>query len=406
MLYEIVIIGGGAAGFFAALNLDSERTKGKVLILEKSKNVLSKVKVSGGGRCNVTHACFEPKELATNYPRGEKELLGPFHRFYTADTIQWFADRGVELKIEEDGRMFPTTDSSQTIIDCFLNELRQKHIELWTNSEVIKVEKTQHFLIKLKDGRQLASKRLIIASGGGSKAKHYDFIKDIGHQVIHPIPSLFTFNLKQHPSNTLMGISQEATVRLRGTEFEEFGPVLFTHWGMSGPAILKLSSRGAHFLHQKNYEFDYEICWMTNAKEFIHIQRKKASALNVASAKPEEFTKRFWHYLVERAQIQNTQNWADLTTKQMECLVQILENDLYHAKGKTTFKEEFVTCGGVDLKELNPKSMESKLVSGLYFCGEVMNVDALTGGFNFQAAWTTAWLAANNINQGLTELKV
>ncbi len=404
MIYEVVIIGGGAAGFFAAINLSLAGEK--VLILEKSNKVLSKVKVSGGGRCNVTHACFEPRELAANYPRGEKELLGPFHRFYTSDTIEWFAERGIELKIEEDGRMFPITDSSQTIIDCFIKEQEEKGIKLWKQAEVVKVEKEGLFKITLKDGQLIESKRLVTATGGGNKAKHYDFIEALGHHVLSPIPSLFTFNLKGHASNALMGISHEATVHLKGTNFEASGPVLFTHWGMSGPAILKLSAQAAAFLHQKHYEFDYAVCWLPNAQRFINEHRKVSAAQSVLSTKPTDFTKRFWLYLLERAKIEQEKNWADLTAYEMELLKAVLEEDIYHAKGKTTFKEEFVSCGGVDLKEINPKTMESKLLSGLYFCGEVMNVDALTGGFNFQAAWTTAWLVAQKINQELVEAKV
>ncbi|MEQ8910005.1 MAG: NAD(P)/FAD-dependent oxidoreductase [Vicingaceae bacterium] len=398
MKKKVVVIGGGAAGFFAAINL-AEQIEGKdILMLEKTNQVLTKVKVSGGGRCNVTHACFEPKELSTYYPRGEKELLGPFHRFYTADTIAWFSDRGIELKVEEDGRMFPLSNSSQTIINCFLEERERKQIDLWSKAEVIKISKPFHFLVELKDGQTVEAEKVIIACGGHAKSKHYEFIKEVGHTLIPPIPSLFTFNLKNHESNQLMGIAHEASVKLVGTDLEEYGPVLFTHWGMSGPAILKLSAKGAKYLHEKNYQFDFEVCWFDQAEAFIQLQRTDQAASKVRQSKPQDMSKRFWEYLLDRAKITPTQNWADLDKSQLQRLAEVLLRDRYSANGKTTFKEEFVTCGGVDLKEIEMKSMESKLIDGLYFCGEVVNVDALTGGFNFQAAWTTAWLAAQDIS--------
>jgi hypothetical protein len=399
---RLIIIGGGAAGFFAALNLADAITGEEILILEKSQKLLSKVKVSGGGRCNVTHACFNPKELSTHYPRGEKELLGPFHSFYPADTIEWFERRGIELKVEEDGRMFPTTDSSQTIIDCFMNEAIEKRIQIWKGAEVqrIHLEETgENFEIGLKDGQILKADYLVIAAGGNAKMKHYDWIQEIGHTIKNPIPSLFTFNLPKHPSNQLMGLSQLATVKIKGIQEEAYGPVLFTHWGMSGPAVLKLSARAADFLNKKNYQFDYTVEWLANAGDFIGHHRRQSSNKKVALTRPEEFSKRFWTYLLDRAEIKENSNWADLNKKQLLQLEHVLDADQYQANGKTTFKEEFVTAGGVELRELDMKTMESKIIPGLFFCGEVINVDGLTGGFNFQAAWTTAWLAAREIGK-------
>jgi predicted Rossmann fold flavoprotein len=399
---QVVIIGGGAAGFFAALNLAEGIPGSEILILEKSNKLLSKVKVSGGGRCNVTHACFEQKELSKHYPRGEKELLGPFHRFYTSDTIAWFADRGIELKVEDDGRMFPTSDSSQTIIDCFLNEAENKGIHIWKQVEVKSVRKEEVFQIKLSNGHAITADQLIIATGGHPKKKAYDWIENLGHSVVDPIPSLFTFNLPKHPSNQLMGLAQDATVTIIGFNAQAYGPLLFTHWGMSGPAVLKLSAVAADYLHRQNYQFDYEVEWLGNAADFIDRQRKQVANKQVNLSKPEEFSKRFWAYLLDRAKVSPKLNWADLNKQQLLDLEQTLERDTYQAAGKTTFKEEFVTCGGVDLKEIDMKTMESKVLNGLYFAGEVINVDGLTGGFNFQAAWTTSYLAALAISQRFT----
>ncbi len=394
---QVIVIGGGAAGFFAAINIANQYPGIKTLILEKSTEVLSKVKVSGGGRCNVTHACFDPNELTFNYPRGEKELLGPFHFFAAGDTISWFSDRNVELHIEEDGRMFPTTNRSQTIIDCFLEEVKRHQITISLKAEVQTVRKNTFFELQLKDGRQLTCEYLIIATGGHHKIKAYELIRQLGHHIQTPIPSLFTFNLPKHESNHLMGISHEATVKLIGTKYEEYGPLLFTHWGMSGPAILKLSSMGAVYLNNCNYRFEYSVEWKPDAESFIEKNRRMQGNKKVYISKPEEMVKRLWHYLLQRAKIDEEYNWADLSKADIDRLQQVLSTDIYQANGKTTFKEEFVTCGGVDLKEVNMKSMESKLISELYFCGEVLNIDALTGGFNFQAAWTTGWLAAQSI---------
>lgn len=395
--YDVIVIGGGAAGFFVAINIKEQRPDLSVLILEKTQNLLSKVKISGGGRCNVTHACFDHKELTSNYPRGEKELLGPFHKFYTGDTIAWFQDKGIELKTEDDGRMFPITNQSSTIVNCFLEAANSLGVNIKLQSEVVKIEKGKRFNVLLKDNSVFKSSKLVFASGGHPKMKHYASLKDIGHHIIPPIPSLFTFNLKPHVAQDLMGLSANVTVKIKAANHEEYGPLLFTHWGFSGPAILKLSAKAARFLHSKNYQFDFEISWLSNALDFISNQRKNQASKSVLKSKAEDMPKRLWLYILKRAAVNAHKNWADLTKTEIENLIHTLEHDLYQVNGKTTFKEEFVTCGGVDLKEINMKTMESKLIAGLYFSGEVINVDALTGGFNFQAAWTTAWLAAEAI---------
>ncbi len=395
---RVVVIGGGASGFFAAINIANKNPTYEVIILEKSNKVLSKVRVSGGGRCNVTHACFEPKELSINYPRGQRELLGPFNYFSTGDTISWFSERGIELKIEEDGRMFPISNSSETIIDCFTNEAKNLGVKVWLNSDVKEITKESEFQIVLKSGKKLKSDLLIIATGGFPKEKSYDFIKELGHTIESPIPSLFTFNLPKHESNKLMGLSSFATVKIFDTKYKEYGPVLFTHWGMSGPAILKLSAKAAKLLFQKSYQFKYSVEWMPNAEYFLNLNRKKNPSKKLLNSKPVDISARLWTYFIERAQISRVKNWADLNKKEIENLTNTLENDVYEANGKTTFKEEFVTAGGIKLNEVNMKTMESKKIPQLYFCGEVLNIDAVTGGFNFQAAWTTAWLISEHLN--------
>lgn len=393
----MIVIGGGASGFFAAINIAKKNPSASVVILEKTKKLLSKVRVSGGGRCNVTHACFEPKELSTNYPRGQKELLGPFNHFSTGDVIAWFSERGIELKMEADGRMFPVSNSSETIIQCFLTEAEKYGVKIWQDAEVNSIKTTSPFEIGLKNGKSLQADSVVIASGGSPKISHYQLLEELGHQIEKPIPSLFTFNLKKHESNELMGLAVDATVSISGTKFEEYGPVLFTHWGMSGPAILKLSSRAAKLLFEKSYQFEYKVEWLAGASEFIDECRKSSGSKKVLSTKPETIPNRLWVYLIYRSSISQTKNWADLSKLEITYLKQVLDSDTYNANGKTTFKEEFVTSGGVSLRDINMKTLESKLVPNIYLCGEVLNIDAITGGFNFQAAWTTAWLISENI---------
>ncbi len=400
----VVVIGGGAAGYFSAINIADKAANVKVVILEKTTKTLSKVKVSGGGRCNVTHACFVPKELSKYYPRGERELLGPFHTFMTGDTIAWFSERGVELKMEDDGRMFPVSNSSQTIIDCFQKEVKRLGIEVQLSTEVQKIQKVDEAFRLMTNHGKLQADYVVLAVGGNSKLKHYQWISELGHTIVNPIPSLFTFNLKKHASNQLMGLALNATVKIVGTKHEEYGPVLFTHWGMSGPVILKLSAKAAQLLFNQSYQFNYEVEWMPNAEELVaDLRRSKASA-QLANTKIESFPNRFWMYLLTKGNIDSKKRWADLNKLEIEKLIQLLSKDDYTANGKTTFKEEFVTCGGVELKEVQIKTMESKLVENLFFSGEVLNIDGFTGGFNFQAAWTGGFLVADAISEKLATL--
>lgn len=399
MKQKAIVIGGGAAGFFAAINIAEKNPNIEVIILEKTNKLLSKVKVSGGGRCNVTHACFNPIELVNYYPRGNKELISVFHRFAPGDTIAWFAERGVELKIEEDGRMFPTTDNSQTIIDCFLSVANKYGVKVLTGVEVSSInKKDQQYQLSSKENSWNAD-FVIFAMGGSNKLKSYQLIENLGHKIITPVPSLFTFNLPKHPSNQLMGLSFPATVKIKDTKYEESGPLLFTHWGMSGPAILKLSSQAAVYLNKRSYQFEFEVCWISDAESYVQNHRKFSSSKQVKSNKVDGMPQRLWDYLLNRAKINEQLNWADLSKAQMSKLISVLENDNYRANGKTTFKEEFVSCGGLDLKEVDFKSMQSKVHSNIFFCGEVLNIDALTGGFNFQAAWSTAYLVAESVNR-------
>lgn len=399
---DVIIIGGGAAGIFAAINIGAANPDLKVVVLEKTTKLLTKVKVSGGGRCNVTHACFDAKELVKFYPRGEKELRGPFHHFQPGDTIAWFAERGVELKIEDDGRMFPITDSSQTIIDCFLKELDKYNIDLRYQSAVETINKLDDgFKIQLTNG-SLKCDNLIIATGGFHKAAGYDFMKNLNHTIIDPNPSLFTFNLPKNDLLSLQGLVANVDVKILGSKFAESGPLLVTHWGVSGPGILKLSSWAARFLNEKNYEFDFMINWLPNQSEAILKELFASYKQNFGNKKvfnqlELDIPKKLKHFLMNKAGVSSDIKWADTNKKQINKLIQLLTADIYLSKGKTTFKQEFVSCGGVNLSEVNFKTMESKKTPNLFFAGEVLNIDALTGGFNFQNAWTTSWIAAQSI---------
>jgi len=400
--YDVVIVGGGAAGIFSAVNIGVTKPNLKILVLEKSTKLLSKVKVSGGGRCNVTHACFEPKELIKFYPRGDKELLGPFHQFQPGDTIAWFADRGVELKIEDDGRMFPSTDDSQTIIDCFLNEIEKYNIDVRYQAPVEKIEPLERgFNIKTNNGLY-TSDNIIIAAGGFGKTDAYNFITDLGHNIIPPAPSLFTFNLPKDDILSLMGVVSDVEIKIVGSKFIESGPLLITHWGVSGPAVLKLSSWAARFLNEKNYKFDFTINWLPDyndegLKELFNTYKQNYGSKKIINQIELELPKKLKHFLLQKAGINNELKWADINKNQLNKLIEILLRDIYNSNGKTTFKQEFVSCGGVKLNEINFKTMESKTISNLYFAGEILDIDALTGGFNFQNAWTTAWITAQNI---------
>lgn len=400
---KIIIVGAGAAGFFAAINMAEFNKDLDITILEKTSKVLQKVKVSGGGRCNVTHACFHPSELIQYYPRGQKELLGPFHTFMTGDTMEWFENRGVPLKIEEDGRVFPISNSSQSIIDCF-ERLRKKHsIKIALNQNVTRIDKTdQHFRIQTKSS-QFEAEKLLVTTGGNTRI--WAELNRLGHHLIDPLPSLFTFNIKNSVLQDLPGISvPDALVSIDDLGLESQGPVLITHWGVSGPAILKMSALAARKLAVMEYQFSFTINWLNlkSSRVFDLLQEQKRNNPKkiVFNKSPfREIPNRLWMKLVSSSQINQNQNWSDISLKQFDKLSQQLTATRLNSHGKTTFKEEFVTAGGVDLKEINFKRFESKLIPDMYFAGEVLNIDGLTGGFNFQNAWTGAFIAAKAISQ-------
>lgn len=398
--FDILIVGGGAAGFFTAINIVEKNPSLKLAILERGSEVLNKVRISGGGRCNVTHACFEPNELVKFYPRGEKELRGPFHQFCSGDTVEWFEKHGVELKIEADGRMFPVSNSSQTIIDCFQEATKKLGIAVLTNQSVQSIFKKDTLWKVETQSETYLSEKLILATG--SNPKVWEMLQNFGHAIISPVPSLFTFNIKDPRIATLPGVSAQVSVKVRETKLESSGPLLITHWGMSGPAILKLSAWGARILHEKNYQFSVAINWLNDieadAAEKILKELKLENAKKAVSKKsPFELTNRLWESLVMASGIDSETKWADLSKIQLQNLSNQLTNGLFQVNGKSTFKEEFVTAGGIDLKEINFKTMESKLHENLYFAGEIVNIDAVTGGYNFQNAWTSGFIVANSI---------
>ncbi len=397
MKYDIIIIGGGAAGFFAAINAAEFNPDASILILERGKEVLTKVRISGGGRCNVTHAEFFPNELVRNYPRGEKELRGPFHSFMTGDTIAWFEERGIELKIEEDGRMFPISDSSETIINCFLSEAQRLKIKILKNHSVQNItSENEQWSINTNIG-DFSAEKILVASG--SNPKIWKLMEGLGHKMETAVPSLFTFNIKDERIKDLPGVSTFASVNIPGAHLESEGPLLITHWGISGPAVLKLSAWGARALHELNYKFPVIINWLTNSNRELILEQLLELKLKYAKQQVSKYAqfglpKRLWRNLVIGARIVDTEIWADLNRKKMNALSEQLTTCKFEVDGKSTFKEEFVTAGGVKLNEVNFKTFESKLQKNLYFAGEVLNIDAITGGFNFQNAWTGGYLAA------------
>jgi predicted Rossmann fold flavoprotein len=403
---DVAIIGGGAAGVFAAINMAKNNPQLSIAILEKTTQLLAKVKVSGGGRCNVTHACFEPKELVKFYPRGNKELLSAFYQFQPTDTINWFSERGVELKTEDDGRMFPTTDNSQTIIDCFTKELVKYNIKVIYSTKLETIQKTDDGFELQTNQTTICAKKVLITTGGFNKLENYNFITELGIEVEAPTPSLFTFNLPNNPITELQGIAISAKVKILGTKFEEQGALLITHWGMSGPVILKLSAWASRTLNEKNYEFDFMVNWLMDKKddelnEIYNQNKQQYGSRKVMNQFEFGLPKKLAAYLIHKAGISEDDKWADVSKKQLNKLTEALIRDTYHSSGKTTFKSEFVSCGGVKLNEVNFKTMESKKIPDLYFAGEVLDVDALTGGFNFQAAWTSGWIAAQDISKNI-----
>ncbi len=395
--YHTIIIGGGAAGFFTAINLTDRLPDARIAILERGKDVLQKVRISGGGRCNVTHAEFVPKDLSLYYPRGEKELLGPFHSFMTGDTIAWFEERGVELKIEEDGRMFPTSNSSQTIIDCFMSLVQKHSIDILTSHNVTSINKEGHWKVHSKE-QNFTCKNLVVTAG--SSPKVWEMMRDLGHRIVDAVPSLFTFNLVDKQITELAGIALETSVEIPQLRLESQGPLLITHWGFSGPAILKMSAWGARELHESGYKFDVVINWLNHISTqdcYETLVAHRGSKKQVGNEWLFELPKRLWKFLV--ASINLTQkNWADCSNKDLQHLATILTSSSFSINGKSTFKEEFVTAGGVDLKEINFKTFASRKQENLYLAGEVLNIDAITGGFNFQNAWTGGWMIAQAIN--------
>ncbi len=398
---KVIIIGGGAAGYFTAINAKENNPDLDITILEKGKDVLQKVKISGGGRCNVTHACFTPKELVEFYPRGKKELLGPFHQFMTGDTFEWFDDRGVPLKIESDNRVFPEVNTSQAIIDCFQNAVDKLGIKVFTNCGVNAVyQQEKQWVINTKNKDFIADKVVVAA---GSSKKVWELCKTLDHKIIEPVPSLFTFNINDKRLVDLLGISvPNATVNIVGTKLEASGPLLITHWGMSGPAVLKLSAFGARILADKNYQYNVEVNWLSRPTEkvlnlLLNLKKKEPRKTVILKSPFTEISKRLWERFVLFSDISKNQNWADLNNIQLEKLANQLTKGIYNANGRTTFKDEFVTAGGVDLKEINFKRFESKLHKNLFFVGEVLNIDAVTGGFNFQNAWTGGYICAKAI---------
>jgi predicted Rossmann fold flavoprotein len=406
-MLRVIVIGGGAAGFFAAINAAEINPDAEIIIVEKSNKLLSKVLVSGGGRCNVTHACFENSLLVKNYPRGEKELRGAFNRFTTEDTIAWFKQHGVTLKTEDDGRMFPITDNSETIANCLLQTAHDLNIKIKISVSVkeITIQADKTFSLKTDTEYNPKCDKLIIASGGNPKNENYNWLSKVGHSIVSPVPSLFTFNIPTNDITKLMGISvPHAKIKVANTKLETEGPLLITHWGLSGPAILKASAWGARILHDMNYDFTVLVNWLPAYKEeglrdLLTEQKNNNPSKNVGGNSSLDLPKRLWEFFLDKAAILETNRWADINKKQINTLVNILLNDAYQVKGKTTFKEEFVTCGGISLKEVDFGTMQSKLVPNLYFAGEVLDIDGVTGGFNFQNAWTTGWIAANGVGQ-------
>lgn len=408
---DVLIIGGGAAGFFTAINCAMQNPELKICIVEKSKNVLQKVKISGGGRCNVTHAEFDPIELAKSYPRGRKELRGPFHQFATGDMMQWLDKQAIPLKIEEDGRVFPESDSSQTIIDLFWKLVRKHTISVKTQHGVEDVSLTKKNTWKvLTKNQDFEAKHLVFASGSSSKV--WQLLAQKGYTIVPPVPSLFTFNIKDSLIHNLAGISWETAVevvdksnKLKKNELKQlqsFGPMLITHWGLSGPCILKLSAWGARSLHKLGYQFQLKVNWLPHlSEEEIRnqlLQQKNAHPKQqVSSQALFGFPKRLWQRFVEESGIAIQTQWAVITKKEMLSLQSLIVNTIFEVNGKSTFKEEFVTAGGVDLKQINFKQFSSKIHPHLYFAGEVLNIDAVTGGFNFQNAWTGGYIISKSI---------
>jgi predicted Rossmann fold flavoprotein len=403
----IAVIGGGAAGFFGAITAAESFPDARVTIYEKNRTVLNKVRISGGGRCNVTHACFDNRQLVKHYPRGEKPLRSLFNFFDADATIRWFEQRGVRLKTEADGRMFPETNTSETIIDCLLTAARRCGIQIQTSSGVSSLtsKETGGWRLELLTGEVVNADRVLVATGGYPQLPSYNWLPTQAEPLLSPVPSLFTFNVPDSPLLSMAGVSvQDAGVSVVGTKQEQRGPLLLTHWGFSGPAILRLSAWAARVLAETDYRFALRINWVPTLNEAqlrnaLQDFRQQNGKKQVTSQNPVGLPSRLWQHFNEGAGISGDQRWADLPTKPLNRLIERLTNSQFQVTGKSTFKDEFVTCGGINLGSLNPQTLESKAQSGLFFAGEVLDVDGITGGFNFQSAWTTGYVAGTNIGR-------
>jgi predicted Rossmann fold flavoprotein len=398
---NVGIIGGGAAGFFSAVIIAEANKSCEITILEKSPNVLAKVRVSGGGRCNVTNSLTDLKEFVKNYPRGNKELLSVFTRFGNADTINWFENHGVKLKAEPDGRMFPVSNNSQTIIDLFLNLAKKHNINIVTGFDVHEIKLTDNkcFDVKERGGEVINFDKLLIAPGGFSTSEKYRWIESLGHTIVEPVPSLFTFNCKDTLLRDLQGVStQNAELKITGTKLYAKGDLLITHWGFSGPAILKLSAFGARVLSESDYKFSLEIKWTeADIQKEIEYAREDSPLKQITTFPFHGFSRRFWEALILKTGINTEKRWNELSKKETEKLILVLTKSVFAINGKSTFKEEFVTAGGVNRKEIDFRTMQSKIVPNLFFAGEILDIDGITGGFNFQSAWSAGYIAGCEI---------
>ena len=403
---DLIVVGGGAAGFYTALTAAEADPSLKIALIEPAARVLAKVRVSGGGRCNVTHDCMDPKQLTAHYPRGARELLGPFHQWGPRQMITWLKERGVQLKTESDGRMFPITDSSQTIIDCFTNCARRLGIQVWTGvgfRSAVPDSANAGWTVTLTDEQQFSVKWLHIATGGLRNGKLKDWIEKIGHTIQPLAPSLFTLNIPENTLRELAGVSvASGEVVIPGTRLKQKGPILLTHWGVSGPAVLKLSAWAARWIHEREDQFEIQIQWNSSmnsqeAFEWLKNSKKNNAKKNLGTVLFPEIPRRLWKYLLQRASVSESVPWAQISDEKLRVLARTIGEDKYQVSGKSMNKEEFVTCGGVTLKEIDFKTMTSRVASRLSFSGEVLDIDGVTGGFNFQAAWTTSHLAGQGI---------
>lgn len=406
-IMKIAVIGGGAAGFFGAIHAAESNPSAEVHLLERTGKLLSKLRISGGGRCNVTHACFDKALLTNGYPRGNKELRSAFEQFDAKDMVEWLQKRGVKTKAEADGRMFPVTDNSETIAHCLEVAADEAGVKILLHHSTVYIRPSEQegYLLEMQNGKQLRYDRVLIASGGGPKLSSFDWLQYISHSIIEPVPSLFTFNINDKSLHALAGISvPEAKISIQGSKLEQTGPLLVTHWGLSGPAILKLSAWGARELAERNYQFWITINWLPQKKE----EQLRAELLQIKEANnkkqigtfsPFVFPLRLWKWFLLKLQIDEDMKWADVPKKEINRLVVSLLQMQINVTGKSTFKDEFVTAGGISLKDVDMKTMQSRKHPGISFAGEVLNIDGITGGFNFQAAWTTGYIAGQNIGK-------